>query len=80
MTESTDKPPRPRSLVEALVGEQNPRNQEKHAAITLRIAEAEARHNRIRNVMSTVLIVMFTLAVAFGFSMGCIAMWNAVVG
>ena len=70
----------PSSLVEAIIGKQNAHYQEKARELALRTALEEARHNKIRNNLGTVLIVMFTLTLLFGLSLGCLAMWNAVVG
>lgn len=79
-TESADKPRPPRSLVEAIVGEQNTRFQEKVNALTERVAESNARHARIRNVIGTVFFVLLIFSMVFGLSMGCLALWNTVVG
>jgi transposase-like protein len=71
---------RPTSFTEAFLGERTARQREKLQEIQLRHAANEEHHNKVRNALSTTIMVVFTLAVLFGMFMGCVAMWNAVVG
>lgn len=75
----SDQSPKPKSIVEAVLGEQTARTRELAQQIALRQATDQARHDRIRNVMSTVLVFVSTAAILFGLAMGCLALWNAVV-
>jgi hypothetical protein len=78
---ATDGPSARRGgILDAVLGEQAARAQEKATEIALRNAENDARHNRVRNTVSTVFMMLVTLAALFGSAMGCLAMWNAVVG
>lgn len=40
----------------------------------------QARHDRIQKRFSTALITVFTAAAVFALGVGCLALWNAVVG
>ena len=77
MTESTEKP---RSFVEALVGEQATRHQERLREIMLRTAQDEARVKKIQSRVGTWLCLVLGAACIFGVVMGCLAVWDAVVG
>lgn len=77
MTESTDKP---RSFVEALVGEQAARSRDKMNEIAVKLADNEARTKKIQSRVGMWLYLAFAAACLFGVVMGCLAMWNAVVG
>lgn len=50
------------------------------AVIQERNALFTARHDRIHKRMSTAFITAFTATAMFGLFMGCVAIWNAVVG
>jgi hypothetical protein len=78
-TEPTGKPT-PKSVLEAILGEQTAHYQEKAAELALRSAAEDARRTRIKDMAGTVFYVLFVLAAMFGLVLGCVAMWNAVLG
>jgi hypothetical protein len=81
MTQNTeDQPKKPKSILEAVIGQQNARTMEKTREIALRQVASQERHDRIHNIMSTLSMTVFTLAIVFGLAIGCLAMWDAVVG
>lgn len=80
MTEPTTGPRVPRSLVEGVLGEQAARHVEKANELARKNAVSEARHKRVNETVTTVSHVAFSLAIIFGLAIGCLAIWNAVVG
>lgn len=80
MTESTNQPQRPPTLVEAVLGKQAAEARERATELQLREAEAKLAHDQRGRRISIILYLVFIVACIFGLAMGCLAMWNAVVG
>ena len=80
MTQPTDSPRVPRSLVEGVLGEQAARSMDTANRIAERNAVAEAKQKRINDTITTITHTTFGLAIVFALAMACLEIWNAVVG
>ncbi len=80
MEQSSNTPRVPRTLVEGILGEQAARHMETANRIAERDAIRESKHKRINESITTFSHAVFTLALVFGMGIGCLAIWDAVVG